>query len=209
MPRPEGKINRVVSWEFSAGGSLAIVGRKMFCEPIMTTKRERLRRMCCVHEVAHAIACLDRGIPFAGVEIFDQGKEPDVLVDGRSIGVLGGRVETVGDWTLSESAEDMMVMLLAGPASTRKLTHKSWFAVNVVGSGSGDYDQAVEIATLRYGEKLGEERMEICEDDARRLVAKEWKTILRIADSLVDRSYLSYSDFAVLREALASPEPSE
>jgi len=100
-------------------------------------------------------------------------------------------------------------MLLAGPASTRKLTHKSWFAVNVVGSGSGDYDQAVEIATLRYGEKLGEERMEICEDYARRLVAKEWKTILRIADSLVDRSYLSYSDFAVLREALASPEPSE
>jgi hypothetical protein len=122
---------------------------------------------------------------------------------------LGGRVETIGEWTLSESAEDMMVMLLAGPASTRKLTHKSWFAVNVLGSGSSDYEHAVEIATLRYGEEYGEERMEICEDYARRLVAKEWKTILRIADSLVDRSYLSYSDFIMLREALASPEPSE
>ncbi len=48
--------------------------------------------------------------------------------------------------------------------------------------------------------------MEICEDYARRLVAKEWQTILRIADALFDRSYLSYSEFFVLYEALTTPK---
>ncbi len=111
--------------------------------------------MYCIHEVAHAVACLDRGVPFLGIQIFNQGEELDVVTDGRTIGISGGRVETFGEWTLSESAEDMIVMLLAGPASTRKLTHKSWFVVNVLGSGSSDYEEAVAIATLRYGERVG------------------------------------------------------
>jgi hypothetical protein len=161
--------------------------------------------MYCVHEVSHAVACLNREIPFRGIRIFKQGEEPDVLLDGQTVCASGGRVETVGEWTLSESAEDMIVMLLAGPASTRKLTHKSWFLVNVIGSGCSDYEEAVRIVALRFGETVAKKCMEKCERVASRLVAKEWQTILRIAGVLFERSSLSYAEFLQLYVASTTP----
>jgi len=166
----------------------------------LTSREKRTRRQYCVHEVAHAVACLSRGIPFQGIRIFDPAEQPEVVINGQNFGKSGGRVETLDGWTLSESAEDMIIMLLAGPASTRKLTRKSWFLVNRIGSGSADYEEALPIAAARWGDKIGKMYMDKCERIAVELVKKHWQAILRIAEVLSERSYLSYTDVVQLYE---------
>jgi len=166
----------------------------------MTSIEMKHRRVSSAHEVAHALVCVLAGIKFRGIRIFNPGQEPEFVL-GQTVSHARGQVDITSKWTLSGAGREMMIVLLAGPAATKKLTRNSSFRLLVLGSGDADYAEALQIATDLFNKPFAKKAVQICERRASRLVEDHWQTILKIAKVLSERGYLSYAEFLRLYEA--------